>query len=191
MIKNNNSSIVIIPRPVEAILNNPVTDTSTDMFDEYEPEVKKEDIASITEKLSTNYSYLFLEDVPDINYVNVYEKSKYEKLNTPVIAYTCGEIRYVYHRLKSMININEDLSIIRKINSEKYEELVPYELALIILNEYNIKGKSYTTQNLKKAIDFIKSNVYYKNIDLNTVKENIIDILRKVIDEKDLQEVLK
>lgn len=187
---NKNSNIVIIPPSVEKILNHPVTDASPVIYEEYEPEITKEDIPRITEKLSTTYSYLFLEDVPDIKYVDSDIKSKYEKLNTPVIVFTCGEIRYVYHRLKNEINISEDNKIQDLIDNEKYTELIPYEIALILLNEYNLKTRHYSKTDMEKAVDFIRTNDYYKNVDLNAIKDEIITILKPVIDENDLKQIL-
>ena len=75
--RNKNSKICIIPPGVEKLLNNPITDTSTVIYDEYEPILRADDIPRIAEKLSTTYSYMFLEDVPDIEYVDNKNRSIY------------------------------------------------------------------------------------------------------------------
>lgn len=192
MIRNKNSKVVIIPRAVEKILNNPVCETTAKVYDEYEPEITKSDVAEITKKLSTNYSYVFLEDVPDIRYMGDNGKSKYEKLNTIIIAYTCGELRFVYHSLKNFTHLlNKDLEIENLIQCEAYDKLIPFELALIILNQYDLNSNTYAIRNIKEAVDYIKTNAYYKHIDLSEHTDEIMEILKNIIKEEDLKEALK
>lgn len=192
MIRNKNSKVVIIPKTVEKILNNPVCETTAEVYDEYEPEITKSDVAEITKKLSTNYNYVFLEDVPDIRYMDGDGKSKYEKLNTVIIAYTCGELRFVYHSLKNFTHLlDKDAEIENLIQCEAYDKLIPFELALIILNQYDLKSNTYTVKNITEAVDSIKTNAYYKNTDLSKHTDKIMEILKDIIKEEDLKEVFK
>lgn len=192
MIKNKNKRVVIIPRTVAKILNNPVRDRSVEIYEEYEPEIKESEIADITKKLSTNYNYMFMDDCQDLLYIDNDKKSKYEKLNSTIITYTCGELRFVYHCLKNFTGLlNCDATISSFIENEHYDRLIAFELALIILNQYDLTYNSYRKDDIMKAIDFIKTNEYYKNIDLSEHSDRIKSILKGIISETDLEEALK